>query len=96
MAIKESPKDWYKEMHGNSLYANMVDGVVPTPEVKEDTVVKSVVDKYQERSEIGKLKYGKTLDRKDLSMREWLTHLQEELMDATLYVEKLLKEIQSL
>jgi len=96
MAIKESAKDWYKEMHGNSVYANMVDGIVPTPQVKEDTVVKSVVDKYQERSEIGKLKYGKTLDRKDLTMKQWLTHLQEELMDATLYVEKLLKEIQSL
>lgn len=93
MAIKESAKDWYKEMHGNSVYANMVDGIVPNPQVKEDTVVKSVVDKYQERSEIGKLKYGKTLDRKDLSMREWLTHLQEELMDATLYVEKMLKEM---
>ena len=93
MAIKESAKDWYKEMHGNSLYANMVDGIVPTPQVKEDTVVKSVVDKYQERSDIGKLKYGKTLDRKDLSMREWLTHLQEDLMDATLYVEKRLKEM---
>ncbi len=96
MAIKESAKDWYSEMHGNSVYANMVDGVVPIPSADEDTVVKSVLDKYQERSEIGKLKYGKTLDRKDLTMKQWLTHLQEELMDATLYVEKLLKEIQSL
>ena len=77
-------------MHGNSVYANMVDGVVPTPPADEDTVVKSVLDKYQERSEIGKLKYGKTLDRKDLTMKQWLTHLQEELMDATLYLEKIM------
>ncbi len=96
MAIKESPKDWYRDMHGNSVYGNMSKGVMPVPPADEDTVVKSVLDKYQERSETGKLKYGKTLDRKDLTMKQWLTHLQEELMDATLYVEKLLKEIQSL
>ena len=96
MAIKGSPKDWYKDMHGNSVYENMTKGITPIPAAKEDTVVKSVLDKYQERSETGKLKYGKTLDRKDLTMKQWLTHLQEELMDATLYVEKLLKEIQSL
>jgi len=89
-------KDWYKDMHGYSVYENMSKGIVPIPPAKEDTVVKSVLDKYQERSEAGKLKYGKTLDRKDLTMKQWLTHLQEELMDATLYVEKLLKEIQSL
>tara|TARA_R100001480_G_scaffold2087_1_gene6331 strand:- start:188 stop:478 length:291 start_codon:yes stop_codon:yes gene_type:complete len=96
MAIKESAKDWYKEMHGNSVYGNMTDGVVPIPPVEEDTIVESVLEKYQERSDTGKLKYGKTLDRKDLTIKQWLTHLQEELMDATLYVEKLLKEIQSL
>jgi len=89
-------KDWYKDMHGYSVYENMSKGIVPIPPAKEDTVVESVLDKYQERSETGKLKYGKTLDRKDLTMKQWLTHLQEELMDATLYIEKLLKEIQSL
>lgn len=96
MAIKGSPKDWYKDMHSNSVYENMSKGIIQIPPAKEDTVVESVLDKYEERSEAGKLKYGKTLDRKDLTMKEWLTHLQEELMDATLYVEKLLKEIQSL
>ena len=29
------------------------------------------------------------LDRNDLTMLEWLIHLQQELMDATLYIEKL-------
>ena len=96
MAIKGSPKDWYKDMQGYSVYENISKGIVTIPTVKEDTEVESVLDKYQERSEAGKLKYGKTLDRKDLTMKQWLTHLQEELMDATLYIEKLLKEIQSL
>ena len=88
-------KDWYKDMHGG-VYANMSKGVVPIKSPSKDSIVKSVRDKYQDRSDVGKLKYGKTLDRKDLTMKEWLNHLQEELMDATLYIEKLLKEIQSL
>ncbi len=33
------------------------------------------------------------MDRNDLSPLEWLQHLQEELMDATLYLEKLKKEL---
>lgn len=60
---------------------------------KTDSVVSSVIEKYLERSRIGKEKYGTTLDRSDLSNIEWLIHLQEELMDATLYIEKLKKEL---
>lgn len=40
----------------------------------------------------GKKKYGATLERNDLSIVEWLQHLQEELMDATGYIEKLKEE----
>ena len=60
---------------------------------RKDTIVESVIDKYKERSETGIRKYGTTLDRNDLNLSDWLTHLQEELMDATLYVEKLKKII---
>lgn len=52
-----------------------------------------VCQKIQLRAEIGKTKYGVTLERKDLSTREWLIHLQEELMDAANYVETLLVKI---
>jgi hypothetical protein len=54
-----------------------------------DPIVESVIDKYAERSRVGIEKYGKTLERNDLSALEWLNHLQEELMDATLYIERL-------
>ena len=59
----------------------------------KDRIVESVLDKFKQRSEEGIKKYGVTMDRKDLSVLEWLTHLQEELMDATLYIEKLKKEL---
>ena len=62
-------------------------------EVKGDTIVEDVINKFRKRSEAGMLKYNTTLDRTDLSTLDWLTHLQEELMDAILYVERLKKEI---
>ena len=55
----------------------------------EDPIDLKVLAKYYERSQTGIEKYGRTLDRDDLSFIDWLTHLQEELMDATLYIEKL-------
>ena len=58
-----------------------------------DSIVESLVGRFKERSEAGIKKYGVTLDRNDLSRLEWLIHLQEELMDAALYIEKLKKEL---
>ena len=60
----------------------------------QDPILLRVLAKYYERSETGIKKYGRTLDRDDLSFLDWLNHLQEELMDATLYIEKLKKEAQ--
>jgi len=55
----------------------------------QDPILLRVLAKYYERSQLGIEKYGRTLDRDDLSLTDWLNHLQEELMDATLYIEKL-------
>lgn len=64
-------------------------------EPKTDSIVETVINKFKQRSEAGIKKYNTTLDRNDLSTLEWLTHLQEELMDATLYIERLKKEYES-
>jgi hypothetical protein len=63
------------------------------PIKQEDSVLVAVMAKYYERSKKGQAKYGTNLDRKDIDLEGWLNHLQEELMDATLYIEKLKKEI---
>ncbi len=63
-------------------------------EVVKDTIVESVVNRFKERSEVGIAKYGTTLDRKDLSTLEWLKHLQEELMDGLLYLERVIQDTQ--
>ena len=54
-----------------------------------DSVVESVIKSYKNRCVLGKEKYGVTLDRNDLKLLEWMQHLQEELRDATLYIEKI-------
>ena len=53
-----------------------------------DLIVEDVVDKYLERSQKGITKYGTTL--KNNNHDDFVTHLQEELMDATLYLQKLI------
>jgi hypothetical protein len=52
-----------------------------------DKIVQDVIDKFSERSEIGIKKYGTTLF--DNNADDYLNHLQEELMDAILYIQKL-------
>ena len=53
-----------------------------------DPVVERVVDKFVDRSDVGYKKYGVTLEEDPGEMLEWLNHLQEELMDAVLYLQK--------
>jgi len=54
----------------------------------EDTVC----EKIQKRAELGKNKYGVTMERDDLKFLDWLVHLHEELMDATVYLQRIIEE----
>jgi len=58
-----------------------------------DNNVDNVITQLRSREERGMRKYGVNTDRTDLSTLEWLQHLQEELMDATVYIEKLKSDI---
>ena len=57
----------------------------------QDKIVKTVIQKYIERSELGINKYGTTLHGSKESFTNFLNHLQEELFDASLYVQVLLE-----
>jgi hypothetical protein len=59
-----------------------------------DAITEAVVAQLRTRAKKGKLKYGTTMERDDLTLMQWLQHLQEELMDAAVYVEKLKGEIE--
>jgi hypothetical protein len=63
-----------------------------TSYVFRDPVVERVVDKFVSRSDVGYKKYGVTLDEDKSNIFQWINHLQEELMDAVLYLQKLKEE----
>ena len=65
-----------------------------------DPVVRNVVDKFVKRSDVGYAKYGSTLDdERRLKMKgltKYLNDIQEELMDAVLYIQAAREELQDL
>ena len=65
-----------------------------------DPVVKNVVDKFVSRSDVGYEKYGSSLDdERRLKMKglaKYLNDIQEELMDAVLYIQAAREELQDL
>ena len=65
-----------------------------------DPVVERVVDKFVSRSDVGFKKYGTTLeDERRLKMKglqKYLNDIQEELMDAVLYTQAAIDELQDL
>lgn len=63
-----------------------------TSYVFRDPVVQRVVDKFVSRSDVGFEKYGVTLNDDKSNIFQWINHLQEELMDAVLYLQKLKEE----
>ena len=65
-----------------------------------DPVVRNVVDKFVSRSDVGYEKYGSSLDdERRLKMKgltKYLNDIQEELMDAVLYIQAAREELQDL
>ena len=65
-----------------------------------DPVVRNVVDKFVSRSDVGYEKYGSTLDDerrfKMKNLQGYLNDIQEELMDAVLYIQAAREELRDL
>ena len=54
-----------------------------------DGVVQSLIKRFLSRSAKGIDTYGMTLEQNRMPIKDWNLYLQEELMDASLYLEKL-------
>ena len=78
-------------LNTKTMYPGDIEVTMDNP--KKDSYVQLVKAKFEQRSQTGIKKYNTTLEREDLNLQEWLNHLQEELMDATLYIERLKAEI---
>ena len=79
----------------DSLLNFRLDCIASRDPSKLDSIVTSVIHKFEDRAKMGKEKYGTDLDRTDLSLSDWIKHAQEEHMDAILYLEKILKTCNS-
>lgn len=60
-----------------------------------DKNVEAIRQSLLERMERGYKKYGTTTERTDIDLMGWLQHLQEELLDAAVYVERLKDEFRT-
>lgn len=58
-----------------------------------DKNVEAIRSSLLDRSRVGFKKYGVTTERTDLELVDWLRHLQEEMLDAAVYVEAAIKRI---
>ncbi len=67
--------------------------IIPTKDLQLDSVVEEVRQKFATRAMKGYEKYNASMDRKDLTIDEWLEHAQEEAMDFILYITKIRKEL---
>ena len=47
------------------------------------------------REQLGIKKYGTTIDRDDYSLKDWMQHHYEELLDAALYVKKQIQKLEN-
>jgi len=56
--------------------------------MSRDKIIERVINKIKSRSDVGYAKYKVTLHDDDQPLDVWLTHIQEELMDAVNYIEK--------
>ena len=60
-----------------------------------DKVVEAVREDLLQRSQVGIKKYHTTLDRKDISLRDWLQHAYEECLDQANYLKRAILKIDS-
>lgn len=66
-----------------------LDGGNPCP------ISAAVADQLRHRAERGLAKYGKTVEDNQLSPAQWAQHMQEELLDGAVYLEKLKRELRA-
>ena len=87
-------------MSSREIYDAM-DGIDSRKEYAfRDPVVRRVCDKFVKRSDVGYKKYGSTLDdERRFNMKNlqgYLNDIQEELMDAILYIQTAREELRDL
>jgi len=63
-------------------------------EYPQDTTIQNVLNKIRKRADAGIIKYQTSMIGNKGDLFYWLNHVQEELMDATNYIERILQELE--
>ncbi len=63
--------------------------------MKKDAIVEAVRQDLLKRSQAGISKYGVTLEREDLNLKDWLQHAYEETLDQANYLKRAILEIEA-
>ena len=64
--------------------------------MKPTGIEQLVCDEIARRQQLGIQKYGTTVAENPLQLREWLTHLFEEQLDAAVYTRRAIAEIDAI
>ena len=89
--MSDSVKKWHEmqEDFDRQIQNPYFKNASTTSPIVGDPIVTMVKEKFDLRSKVGIDKYDTTLFDSPDGFYKFLNHLQEELMDATLYIEKL-------
>jgi len=62
-------------------------------EKKYSTVLENVISDLRKREEKGLKEYGTTVDRKDLTLKDWLNEAYEEALDLAVYLRRAMDDL---
>lgn len=58
----------------------------------QSDIYKEVITDLISREKIGRAKYGTTVDKANLSEKEWMQHAYEEALDFAIYLKRLMSK----
>ena len=59
-----------------------------------DPLIDRLITKILSRSDAGMVKYGVTMERKDVEHVQWLQHAQEEALDLAVYLQRCIEDLE--
>jgi len=93
--INKLPQDEWANIIGYVEWSTpaLKDAAKGPPPAIVDKIVEAVRTDLLARSQLGIAKYGTTLERTDLTLRDWLQHTYEETLDQANYLKRAIMKI---
>lgn len=85
----EKPTTTAEDHENCAHYLTALTGLFDGP-AEEVEIEERVVAEIRSRRDHGRAKYGTSMERGDLTQKQWLQHAKEEALDLAIYLEKLI------